>query len=153
MRAWDLAFRRASFRGAQFWVEEDGPEKGRRIAVMPVSGGDVVLTEDMGLAPIEFRVSAYVASDRADFEGLALEAACSASGPARLVLPMDAGLSAHCTSCRRSRSKDRNGYVAYDLSFIPAGSAGVIAASGLGAVRDVFAAGVGAAASLIARDF
>lgn len=153
MRVWELAFRRASFRGALFWVDEDGPQKGRRVAVMPVSGGDAIITEDMGLAPAEFRVSAYVASDMADFEGLALEAACTAPGPARLVLPMDAGLSAHCVSCRRNRTKDRNGYVAYDLTFIPAGSGGLLAASGLGAVRDVFAAGVGMAASLLSRVF
>ncbi|MEW6121652.1 MAG: DNA circularization N-terminal domain-containing protein [Pseudomonadota bacterium] len=153
MRVWELAFRRASFRGALFWVEEDGPQRGRRVAVMPVSGGDAVITEDMGLAPAEFRVSAYVASDFADFEGLALEAACTSPGPARLVLPMDAGLSAHCISCRRNRTKDRNGYIAYDLTFIPAGIGGALAASGLGAVRDVFAAGVGAAASLIAGAF
>lgn len=153
MRAWELAFRRASFRGAVFWVEEDAPHRGRRVAVMPVSGGEAVLTEDMGRAPVDFRVSAYVASDVADAEGLALEAACAAPGPARLVLPMDAGLSAHCVSCQRNRTRDRNGYIAYDLAFIPAGVGSPTAASGLGAVRDVFAAGVGAAASLLAGAF
>lgn len=153
MRAWNLAFRRASFRGVPFWVEEDGPDRGRRVAVMPVSGGEAILTEDMGLAPVEFRVSAYVASDMADFEGMALEAACTAPGPSRLVLPMDPGLSAHCASCRRNRSRDRNGYIAYDLAFVPSGSAGASAASGLGAVRAVFAAGAAAAAALISRAF
>ena len=90
MRAWDRAFRRASFRGARFWVAEDGPEKGRRIAVMPISGGEAVLTEDMGRAAVQFRVSAYVASDLADMEGLALEAACLAAGPAPLPCPFAA---------------------------------------------------------------
>lgn len=153
MRAWDRAFRRASFRGARFWVAEDGPEKGRRVAVMPISGGEAVLTEDMGPAALQFRVSAYVASDLADMEGLALEAACLAAGPAPLILPMDASLSAHCLSCRRNRSRDQNGFIAYELSFMPSGGAPSLAASGLGAVRAVFAAGASAAAGIIAKAF
>lgn len=152
MRAWNLAFRRASFRGARFWVAEDSPEKGRRIAVMPVSGGEAVLTEDMG-PEVHIPVSAYVASDLADMEGLALEAACLAPGPAPLILPMDASLLAHCLSCRRNRSRDQNGFIAYELSFIPAGGAPSLAASGLGAVRAVFAAGASAAAGIIAKAF
>ncbi len=153
MRNWEQAFRRASFRGARFWVEEDGPSSGRRVAVMPVSGGEGVLTEDMGARAREIRVSAYVASDQADGEGRALEAACAAPGASLLTLPMDPAAMAHCTSCRRNRRKDRGGYIAYDLSFVPQGVSAVSAARGLAAVRDVFSAGLPGAVSGLAGAF
>ncbi|MEP9378384.1 DNA circularization N-terminal domain-containing protein [Aquabacter sp. CN5-332] len=139
MRAWDRAFRRASFRGARFWVEEDGPEKGRRVGVHQISGGEAIVTQDMGRRALEVRVSAYVASDLADVEGLALEAACDAPEASMLVLPMDPGQRMHCTGCRRNRNKDRNGYIAYDLSFVVSGTMGMAGMSGLGAIRSVFA--------------
>lgn len=153
MRRWDRAFRRASFRGARFWVESDGAQKGRRIAVMPVSGGDTAVVEDMGREAAEYQVRAYIASDLADVEGLALELACEAGGASLLVLPMDPPILAHCVSCRRNREKSRNGYVAYDLRFVPSGTMTGLAASGVAAVRNVFSAGLSAAASLISGAF
>ena len=48
MRAWDRAFRRASFRGVAFWVRRDGPLTGRRVAVHEISGGEDTPTEDLG---------------------------------------------------------------------------------------------------------
>ncbi|WAC26434.1 DNA circularization N-terminal domain-containing protein [Ancylobacter sp. SL191] len=120
MRNWQKALRRASFRGVQFWVEEDGPERGRRVAVHNIAAGEAPVTEDLGRVATEYRVRAYVASDSADAEGWALEAACSAAGPSLLTLPMDPAALAHCVSCRRSRTRDQAGYVAYDLLFVEA---------------------------------
>lgn len=153
MRDWQKAFRRASFRGVRFWVDEDGPEGGRRIAVHEISGGNVPVIEDMGKATRPTTVTAYVASDAADAEGLALEAACDGDGPGMLVLPMDAGRLAYCEGCRRSRHKDKNGYIAYDMSFISAGGSGAAAGSGLSILRGVFSGGLTAAASALAGAF
>ena len=143
MRDWSRAYRRASFRGVRFWIEKDGPDGGRRVAIHEVSGGDVHQTEDLGRRADMHRISAYVASDLADIEGLALEAACKAPGPSMLVLPMDLPLSAHCVGIRRNRDRDENGIVAYDLAFVAAGGALSGAASPLGALRVAFSANLG----------
>lgn len=150
MRDWRSAFRRASFRGVSFWVESDGPERGRRVAVHEISGGSRPVVEDMGRKATSFGVEAYVASDQADFEGMALEVACDAAGSALLVLPMDSGRLAYCTDCSRDRRKDRNGMVAYSLSFVEAGASASFGGGGIGALRDAFASGLSLAASAIA---
>lgn len=153
MRNWERAFRRASFRGARFWVEDDGPQKGRRVAVHNISGGEAPVTEDVGIVATEFRVTAYVASDLADVKGLALEAACDLAGPSILTLPMDAARMVRCLGCTRSRSKERNGYIGYELTFVIAGGSGLAAAGGLPALRGVFGAGVDGVVSALAGAF
>lgn len=130
MRAWERAFRRASFRGVRFWVESEEPGHGRRVAVHEMPSGEAPITQDLGRRATTFRVSAYLADDQADSNGLALEAACDAYGPALLTLPMDAARMAHCLECTRNRSKDRNGYIAYSLSFVEAGASAASMPSG-----------------------
>lgn len=153
MRDWSKAFRRASFRGVRFWVEKDGPDGGRRVAIHEVSGGDVHQTEDLGRRADLHRINAYVASDLADIEGLALETVCKAPGPSILVLPMDPPFLANCVGIRRNRDKDENGIVAYDLAFVPAGSVLAGAASPLGAMRLAFSANLGAVSVSISGAF
>ncbi|MBS9720172.1 DNA circularization N-terminal domain-containing protein [Tianweitania sp. BSSL-BM11] len=153
MRNWNRAFRRASFRGVRFWVDDDGPQKGRRVAVHEISGGDTPVVEDMGRSAIEFAVSAYLASDLADVEGLSLEAACNAYGPGLLTLPMDPAQMALCIGCRRNRAKDRNGFIGYDLRFVEAGGGGLAVVTGLPALRDVFSSGLSGVVSALAGAF
>ncbi|KGF71154.1 hypothetical protein LL06_00720 [Hoeflea sp. BAL378] len=142
--------RRASFRGVPFWVESESPEVGRRVVVHEISGGETILTEDMGARSKSIFVDAYVAGDAADFAGLALERACGVPGASLLILPMDAGEAVHCIACARTRSKDQNGFVAYRLEFIRSGGRASFAASGLGQLRTAFSAGVATVAALIA---
>lgn len=142
--------RRASFRGAPFWVEADGPEVGRRVAVHEISGGESPVTEDMGRRASTVQVAAYVAGDAADLVGLALEASCAAPGASFLILPMDPPRMMHCLSCRRSRRRDAMGYVGYDLEFVEAGQGAAVEPSGLPSLRGIFAAGVGIVAAALA---
>lgn len=142
MRDW-LKLRPASFRGVPFRVEDDGSDRGRRVAVHEISGGERPVTEDMGRIATTFSVMGYVVGDLADAAGLRLEAACDARGPARLVLPIDSGRMVHCTGCSRNREKDRSGYIAYRLDFVVAGSAGAGLGGALGALRAVFSAAIG----------
>ncbi|MEO3997179.1 DNA circularization N-terminal domain-containing protein [Mesorhizobium sp. CAU 1732] len=144
MRDWQRSLRRASFRGVPFWVESDGNETGRRVAVHEVSGGDTIITEDMGRRARSVYVSAYVIGDVADGKGHAIEAACVAPNAALLVLPIDPARSMHCLSCRRARYRDRAGYIAYDLEFVESGAGGPLGSSGLGSMRDIFSAGAAA---------
>lgn len=153
MRRWERAFRRASFRGVRFWVDRDSPEVGRRVAVHEVSGGNTPVTEDMGRSSAKFRVAAYVVSDLADVEGMALELACQAQGPSILILPMDPPVMVRCLNCRRDRLKDRNGHIGYDLMFVEAGGGGLSLASGLPAMRGVFSDGMGGAVAALAGAF
>lgn len=151
MRDWSKTLRRASFRGVPFWVEGEGPEVGRRVAVHEISASETVLTEDMGARARTVYVDAYVVGDLSDLAGHALEAACAAPGASRLVLPMDAGITAHCTACVRDRQKDRLGFVGYRLEFVGGSGGASFAASGLGLLRTTFAAGIAAAAAQLAR--
>ncbi|MBZ8133222.1 DNA circularization N-terminal domain-containing protein [Afifella sp. IM 167] len=153
MRDWSKGWWPASFRGVPFWVERDGPYRGRRVAVHQISGGEAAVTEDLGLLQPSFRVEAYVADDLADAEGLALEAACQAKGPSVLVLPMDGPASVHCLSCQRDRRLDKNGRIGYRLEFVVAGAAGAVRAGGVPAMRSVFRAGLSAVTSAIAGVF
>jgi len=148
MRNW-LKLRPASFRGVPFHVEDDGPMRGRRVAVHEISGGERPMTEDLGRLATAVSVSAYVATDAADVIGLALERACDAPGPALLVLPIDAARMMHCVNCERERRKDQAGYIAYRLSFVEAGSSAGGALGGISLLRDVFDAGIAAVSSAI----
>ena len=150
MRDW-TQLRPASFRGVRFHVESDGPDRGRRVAVHEISGGEAPVTEDMGRLATAFSVTAYVAGDAADALGRALELACDAPGPALLTLPVDPARLAHCTQCSRSREKDRNGYIAYQLGFVEAGFGVGAGALGVAAMRQVFVAGRDSAAAAIGR--
>ena len=140
---WSRAFRnggRASFKGAGFWVEIDELQGGRRVAVHAIPGGSH-LSEDMGLREGVWRPTAYVASDGVIGEGKRLEAVCNSEWPGLLSLPMDAVL-AHCDGFRRNRDKDKNGFIAYDLIFIAAGSAGAASPSAGAAISASFSAGL-----------
>jgi len=143
VRDWMHTLRRASFRGAAFWVEADGPAVGRRVAVHEISGGEAPVTEDMGRRATTVHVAAYVVGDTSDAVGLALEAACSAPGAAALILPMDPPRAMHCLSCRRDRRRDAMGYLAYDLEFVISGSALGGGLGGLPSLLGIFAAGAG----------
>lgn len=149
MRDWMRTLRRASFRGVPFWVEIDENDGGRRVVVHEISGGETILTEDMGRRAKGIFVAAYVVGDLSDGAGRALEAACDAPGPSRLALPMDPARTMHCLSCRRSRHKERMGYIAYDLEFVEAGNGATPTAGGLNALRNVFDAGFATAAAAL----
>jgi prophage DNA circulation protein len=119
MRDWKKTLRRASYRGVPFWVDWDDFSSGKRLALHEKAGGRVTDHEELGLLTPQFDVTAYLVSDLADVQALALQTACLAEGPGRLVLPMDGGMMATCATFRRSRTKDRAGYIAFDANFIP----------------------------------
>ena len=111
-----------------------------------MAGGEVPVIEDMGRAMASFSVTAYLAGNTADVQANALISMAGQAGPGFLILPIDAPQLVHVPEdgFRRSRSKDRNGYVAVDLTFIPAGIVGGYSL-GLGDVAFAFSAGLGGA--------
>lgn len=151
-RNWRTALRPASFRGVPFWVESDDTDGvGRRVVVHEPSGAETHLSEDLGQTTRMAFVAAYVVGDIADAQAHALETACAAPGAALLALPIDMPRQMHCLSCRRSRHRDRAGYIAYDLEFVLAGTGAASTQSGLGQLRDIFLGGVAAVSSVLGR--
>lgn len=120
-RNWMNSWREASFRGASFWVDKDQLETGRRLVTHEFPHRDKPYVEDMGRSANKVQVTAYVASDEADSETQRLYQACGAGGAATLVLPA-ARMRAHCEKCTRDWTKDRQGFFAFDLSFVVDGA-------------------------------
>lgn len=114
----------ASCNGVPFKVDGEELSGGRRQAVHLVAGEAPPVIEEIGPSVTSFNVTAYLVDDFADLQAHALVAALKMPGPVFLVLPIDGPQMVHVTDFSRSRSKDRNGYIAVDMSFIAAGVTG-----------------------------
>lgn len=136
--------RRASFRGVSFHVMQENPAVGRRIAVHEISGGEAIITEDMGRRTGLIDVDAYITGNIADVVGRALERACALPGASLLTMPIDGARLVHCEDCRRERHKDRNGMIVYQLRFVEAGNEGFGFASALSQLKLAFDNGLSA---------
>lgn len=69
-----------------------------------------------------------------------------------LVMPMDGGMMAHAQGFRRSRERDKVGYIAFDVTFIPAGTMPVASLS-IGDVSAAVSAGFSLASTAFSRLF
>jgi len=118
---WRKRLRNASFRGSHFWVETDGVSGGRRIVVHEFPLSELPYNEDMGQQARRYEVEAYVVGGQAGAQAKALVEACTAPGPASLVLPLFGTIAARCLDISTNRSKDRHGFVAFRLRFISDG--------------------------------
>lgn len=152
MRDWSKTLRHASFRGVSFWVEADDFAGGKRIARHEYAGGRRTYLEEMGLATAGYEVTAYLLGDAADVQAKQLAAACLASGPGRLVLPIDGGQMAYIEQFRRLRERDRMGYVAFGFSAVPLSNEAGASISVANVVIAV-STGIAAAARSFARLF
>ena len=113
---WLKVWRRAQFGGAHFWTESTQAQTGRRLVIHEFPHKNTPYVEDMGRSANHFTVTAYVASDDALGEARALFSACGRRGAQTLQLP-DERLRAHCESCERAWNKDKQGYIAFSLTF------------------------------------
>lgn len=120
-RDWLNTLRRASFRGVSFWVQTYQRKGGRRLVVHEFPGGESHYTEDNGRKAPSIPITAYVASDNVEGDADALQAAGDAYGSASLVLPDHGAEQVNCEVCERSFDKDKLGYIAFTLTFIPVG--------------------------------
>ena len=142
---WRQRLRNASFRGARFWVDQDQFEGGRRTVVHEFPHKEHPYLEDLGQQARRYQVTAYTVGDSADSEARALMAACTARGSASLVLPIFGSLRAACLEISTDRSKDRQGYVAFKLTFVEEGSGpGPFAIAALARQVEVRAASIAA---------
>lgn len=146
MRDWASTLRPASFRGVRFWVEFDELTGGKRLARHEYAGGRSTRLEEMGLKTPSISVTAYLLGDASDVSAMRLASACTAAGPGRMVLPVDAGQLAYIEDFRRSRERDRRGYIAFDFTAVPA-SGEILASLGIGNVDTAFVDTLSAVAS------
>ncbi|MEL6700879.1 MAG: DNA circularization N-terminal domain-containing protein, partial [Pseudomonadota bacterium] len=113
-RDWIASLRPASYRGAPFFVDTDNWKTGRRLITHEFPLNDRPYIEDLGRSANTFSVTAYVASDEADSQAVALLRACDRGGVATLSLPL-MRVQAHCQSASRQHSKDQLGYIAISM--------------------------------------
>lgn len=119
---WRDNLRRASFRGAAFFVEGASSEHGRRIELHEFPQRDTPYAEDLGRKARHFSIEAFVLGD--DYMGRrdALVSACEAYGPGSLVHPYMGSKRVACTECRVSESASKEGRMArLSLTFVEAG--------------------------------
>jgi prophage DNA circulation protein len=114
-RDWLTDLWKASYKGAPFWTERDQESGGRRIVKHQFPMRDDPYLEDLGEDLREYDLTAYVASDAADSEAAALAAACASRGPGILVMPVQGPVLVRCVSFSRDSSKDRAGYLGFNL--------------------------------------
>lgn len=152
MRDWASTLRPASFRGVRFWVDYEDLTGGKRLARHEYAGGRRTRMEEMGLKTPSFSVTAYLLGDTSDVSATLLSTACTAAGPGRLVLPIDAGQLAYIEDFHRSRERDRRGYIAFDFVAIPA-SGEILPLLGIVDVDAAFLGLVSDAASAFGRLF
>ncbi len=118
---WVKTLRRASYRGASFFVQGDDIQYGRRIKVHEFPNRDRPYPEDLGEKAIEVSVTAYVASDTVIADKDRLVKACRQRGAGTLVLPTEGSMKMLAYHCARKHDKDKLGYIAFELKFHEAG--------------------------------
>lgn len=115
--------RPASFRGVPFEVETDKlTDHGRHVVVHEYVKAETYATEDLGRRAGRVKLTAYLGGDDAYARRDALVEACSAPGPAMLVLPTGRARLCRCISVGTSDERSKQGYVAVELEFVEAGS-------------------------------
>ncbi|GJE27945.1 DNA circularization N-terminal domain-containing protein [Methylobacterium organophilum] len=116
----------ASFRGVPFFVLNDEEAGGRRLVVHEFPGRDDPYNEDLGSKARKYEVTAYLASEGAAASARALTAAIDREGAGSLVLPTHGPIQVRGQDFKRSRERDRLGYIAYSLSFVREGYASAL---------------------------
>lgn len=139
----------ASFRGVPFWVMSDDEGGGRRLVIHEFPMRDDPFNEDLGSKARTYDVTAYLASEFTTSEAGALTAAMDRRGAGTLVLPTHGPLQVKAHEFKRSRERDRLGYIAYTLSFVVEGAAtALFSAASLANLIFAAADGIGAAVGI-----
>ena len=132
-RDWLKTLWRASYKGAPFWTERDTESGGRRIVKHQFPNRDLPYLEDLGEDLREFDITAYVASDRADAEAAMLSVACASRGAGLLVLPVQGPVLVRCVSFSQDSTKDRAGYIGFNLKFCREGASSSLISTAMSA--------------------
>jgi hypothetical protein len=121
MLGWRAQLRRASFRGASFFVDEASGEYGRRWADHEYPGRDTPYAEDLGRSQRVWRFTGYVLGDRYVAERDRLLQACEMAGPGELVHPTIGAVQAACRSVSFTEERERGRICTLTFEFAEAG--------------------------------
>lgn len=116
----------SSYKGVPFHISSAEDTGGRRLAEHEYPNAEDWYVEDLGIAINNYSVTAYISTDCDPEEAYAaseaLRAVCRTPGSGPLVLPPATFVVAHCHSCRRTVTKDTQGYITFSLEFVEAGT-------------------------------
>lgn len=123
MRDWGRTLFPASFGGFPFRVEKEKDPFGKKLVIHEFPLRDDPFIEDLGNSSRHFEFTAYLASDTCDVDATSLQATLLAFGAQTLVLPDQGPVTCFFKNGTRDRDRDREGYVAFSLSFVMQGAA------------------------------
>jgi prophage DNA circulation protein len=118
---WRARLRRASFRGAAFFVDDVARGTGRRLVNHEFPARDIPYSEDLGRKQRTWTFSAYCIGQTYQSDYDALVKACEQAGPGTLIHPNIGSVQATCETGTFTERRDSGGYVAVTLNFFEAG--------------------------------
>lgn len=113
---WKDDYQDGSFRGVPIKVRVSSSGGGRRLAVHQFPRKEETEHEDLGLKDVAFRLSGYVLGDDYNIQRDNLEAALSAYGPGRLILPLRGSILVSVDTYQINESADRGGAAFFSVS-------------------------------------
>jgi prophage DNA circulation protein len=128
----DWRWRKASFDGAQFYVDASELPGGRRLVVHEYPGSEKHDVEDMGRKAGVFSITAYFVSETSDADSAALRARLELPGAGLLSIPMFGSRRVRAHQWTPSWSKQALNFVGFHISFVEEGTAGAPIPIGLG---------------------
>lgn len=128
----DWRWKKASFDGAQFYVDAGELASSRRIVVHEYPGSEAHDVEDLGRNATRIEITAYFLSETADADSAALRARLELPGPGLLTIPMFGALRVRAAQSKPSWSQQKLNFVGFHISFIEEGTAGAPVPIGLG---------------------
>jgi prophage DNA circulation protein len=120
----------ASFRGAQYFVEEQARSSGRRTVTHEYPKRDKPYSEDMGRHAVRYNVTGYIIGPSYHVGKGALMRALDQEGGGQLIdpyLPLDSLGYTPLFVCERysyQESRERGAYVIFSMVFVEEGEAG-----------------------------
>jgi len=128
----DWLWPKASFKGAEFYVEQQQLPGGNRIIKHTYPYSNKHDIENLGRNPDTFQVNAYFASETADADSQALKAALENDGPGLLMLPMFGAQFVQADTWSREWNQAKLNYVGFSILFTEASTSDSPASEGMG---------------------
>jgi prophage DNA circulation protein len=114
----------ASFRGAEFFIDQGAKGGGRRNVLHEYPKRDLPYDEDMGRRAVRFTISAYVIGPNYLTARDRLETCLDAEGPGVFVHPSKGQMSVVCDRYSSTEVREKGGYCSFEITFLEAGLPG-----------------------------
>lgn len=118
---WLQNYRTASFRGAEFFVDNVDSQFGRRIVTHEYPQRDIPFSEDLGRKARQFTVTGYLVGGEYQLARDELIDACEVGGPGELVHPYMGSLQVVCGGVTVRERRQDGGYCEISLTFVEDG--------------------------------